>query len=59
MGREGEVASELLAAFERENPGLRVRVEQLTWSAAHEKLLTAYAGDATPDIAQMGNTWLP
>ncbi|HKC61560.1 MAG TPA: sugar ABC transporter substrate-binding protein, partial [Myxococcales bacterium] len=59
MGREGEVASELLAAFERENPGLRVRVEQLPWTAAHEKLLTAYAGDATPDIAQMGNTWLP
>src|SRR5258708_30617443 len=59
MGREGEVASELLAAFERENPGLRVRVEQLPWSAAHEKLLTAYAGDATPDLAQMGNTWLP
>jgi len=59
MGREGEVATELLAAFERENPGLRVQVEQLPWSAAHEKLLTAYAGDATPDIAQMGNTWLP
>jgi multiple sugar transport system substrate-binding protein len=59
MGREGEVATDLLAAFERENPDLRVRVEQLPWSAAHEKLLTAYAGDATPDIAQMGNTWLP
>src|SRR5437588_11833375 len=59
MGREGEVATELLSAFERENPGLRVRVEQLPFTAAHEKLLTAYAGDATPDIAQMGNTWLP
>jgi multiple sugar transport system substrate-binding protein len=59
MGREGEVASSLLPAFERENPGLRVRVEQLPWSAAHEKLLTAFAGDATPDVAQMGNTWLP
>ena len=59
MGREGEVAAELVAAFERENPGLRVRVEQLPFSAAHEKLLTAYAGDATPDIAQVGNTWLP
>jgi len=59
MGREGEVATQLLGAFERENPGLRVRVEQLPWSAAHEKLLTAFAGDATPDIAQMGNTWLP
>ncbi|HEX4620053.1 MAG TPA: sugar ABC transporter substrate-binding protein [Myxococcaceae bacterium] len=59
MGREGEVASQLLVAFERENPGVRVRVEQLPWAAAHEKLLTAYAGDATPDLAQMGNTWLP
>ncbi len=59
MGREGEVATQLLRAFERENPGLRVRVEQLPWSAAHEKLLTAFAGDATPDVAQMGNTWLP
>jgi multiple sugar transport system substrate-binding protein len=59
MGREGEVATRLLAEFERENPGLRVRVEQLPWSAAHEKLLTAFAGDATPDVAQMGNTWLP
>jgi multiple sugar transport system substrate-binding protein len=59
MGREGEVATQLLGAFERENAGLRVRVEQLPWSAAHEKLLTAFAGDATPDVAQMGNTWLP
>jgi multiple sugar transport system substrate-binding protein len=59
MGREGEVAAELLADFEHEHPGVRVRIEQLPWTAAHEKLLTAYAGDATPDIAQLGNTWLP
>jgi multiple sugar transport system substrate-binding protein len=59
MGREGEVATRLLGAFEQEHSGLRVRVEQLPWSAAHEKLLTAFAGDATPDLAQMGNTWLP
>jgi multiple sugar transport system substrate-binding protein len=59
MGREGEVAAELVAGFEAENPGVRVRVEQLPWTSAHEKLLTAFAGDATPDLAQMGNTWLP
>ena len=59
MGREGEVAVELLAGFERENPGVQLRVEKLPWSSAHEKLLTAFAGDATPDVAQMGNTWLP
>jgi multiple sugar transport system substrate-binding protein len=59
MGREGEVVQELLPDFERLHPGVRVQVQQLPWTAAHEKLLTAYAGDATPDIAQMGNTWLP
>ena len=59
MGREGEVVAELAREFERENPGLRVRVQQIPWTAAHEKLLTAHVGDATPDIAQLGNTWIP
>jgi len=59
MGREGEVVTELLPEFERQHPGLKVVVQQLPWSAAHEKLLTAFAGDATPDVAQMGNTWIP
>lgn len=57
MGREGEVAQELLQGFTQET-GLAVQVEQLPWTAAHEKLLTAFAGDATPDVAQLGNTWV-
>jgi multiple sugar transport system substrate-binding protein len=59
MGREGEVVTELLQGFYKEQPDVQVRVDQLPWSAAHEKLLTAFAGDATPDLAQLGNTWLP
>jgi multiple sugar transport system substrate-binding protein len=59
MGREGEVLSELVPEFERSNPGIKVRVQQIPWSAAHEKLLTSYVGDATPDIAMLGNTWVP
>jgi multiple sugar transport system substrate-binding protein len=59
MGREGEVAPELLAGFRAEHPDIDLRIEALPWTAAHEKLLTAFAGDATPDVAQMGNTWLP
>ena len=59
MGREGEVVQELLTEFERRNPTIRVRVQQLPWTAAHEKLLTAFAGDALPDVAQLGNTWVP
>jgi multiple sugar transport system substrate-binding protein len=59
MGREGEVVAELVPEFERTHPGVRVVVQQLPWSAAHEKLLTAFAGDATPDACQLGNTWIP
>ena len=59
FGREGEVVAQLVRDFEREHPGVHVRVQQIPWSAAHEKLLTAHVGDATPDLAQMGNTWIP
>ncbi len=58
-GREGEVVQELVPEFERANPGIRVVVQQIPWSAAHEKLLTAHVGGSTPDLAQLGNTWVP
>ena len=58
MGREGEVVQELVHDFERENPGILVRVQQIPWGAAHEKLLTAHVGGSTPDVAQLGNTWI-
>ena len=45
MGREGEVVQRMVPEFERAHPGIRVRVQQIPWSAAHEKLLTAYVGE--------------
>src|SRR5206468_6930214 len=59
MGREGEVLSELMPGFEKAHPDIHVEVQQIPWTAAHEKLLTAYVGEATPDIAMLGNTWVP
>jgi len=59
MGREGEVLAQLLPEFERRHPDIRVEVQQVPWTAAHEKLLTAFAGDALPDLCQLGNTWVP
>jgi multiple sugar transport system substrate-binding protein len=59
MGREGEVVQELVRDFERENPDVKVVVQQIPWIAAHEKLLTAFVGGSTPDISQLGNTWIP
>ncbi|CAN5902801.1 sugar ABC transporter substrate-binding protein [soil metagenome] len=59
MGREAEVVAELLPEFYARHPGVRVRIQQLPWTSAHEKLLTAYAGGSLPDLCQLGNTWLP
>ncbi|TFW13951.1 extracellular solute-binding protein [Duganella callida] len=59
MGREGEVVTALIPEFERTHPGVHVEVQQLPWTAAHEKLLTAYAGEVMPDVFQLGNTWIP
>jgi multiple sugar transport system substrate-binding protein len=58
MGREGEVVEALVRDFERANPDVRVELQQIPWSAAHEKLLTAFVGGTTPDLAQLGNTWI-
>ncbi len=59
FGAEADQVSALLPAFEREHPGLHVEVQRLALTAAHEKFLTAVAGDATPDMCQLGNTWIP
>src|SRR5688572_33018031 len=59
MGREGEVIAQLIPEFERANPDIRVRVQQVPWTSAHEKLLTAFAGDSLPDLCQLGNAWPP
>ncbi len=59
MGREAEVVSGLIGEFEAENPGIHVDVQNIPWTAAHEKLLTAFAADGLPDLCQLGNTWIP
>lgn len=59
VGSEGEIVQALIPEFEQRHPHIKVRVQQLPWTSAHEKLLTAFAGDATPDLCQLGNTWIP
>jgi len=59
LGREGEVVALMVPEFEKAHPGIHVEVQQIPWTAAHEKLLTAHVGGSLPDVAQMGNTWIP
>lgn len=58
MGQEGETVARMLPRFEQLHPHIDVRLQQLPWTAAHEKLLTAFAGDALPDVVPIGNSWI-
>jgi multiple sugar transport system substrate-binding protein len=58
MGNEATNVPQILPEFERLNPGIKVDVQALPWTAAHQKLLTAYAGSSLPDVSQVGNTWV-
>jgi multiple sugar transport system substrate-binding protein len=59
LGSEGEVVAKMIPEFEKRNPDIHVVLQQIPFSAAHEKLVTAFVGESTPDVAQMGNTWIP
>ncbi|MHB9856747.1 extracellular solute-binding protein [Streptomyces sp. YIM S03343] len=58
QGTEGEKLPELLKGFEAENPGVKVKVTAIPWGDAHAKYQAAIAGGTTPDVAQMGTTWM-
>ena len=59
MGSEAEYVTKLVPEFEKRNPGIKVIVQAVPWTAAQEKLITAFASDNTPDACQLGNTWVP
>ncbi len=59
MGAEAEYVTKLVPEFEKLNPGIKIKVQQIPWTAAQEKLVTAFASDNTPDACQLGNTWIP
>jgi multiple sugar transport system substrate-binding protein len=58
MGAEGEKLDVLAKDFMADNPGVQVKVTPISWDVAHDKLLTSVAGDTTPDVSQMGTTWM-
>ena len=54
-----EAVQPVLARFEKENPGVKVRVEQLTWQSGREKIVAAIAAGRPPDLCELGSTFLP
>ncbi len=57
MGAEGEQLPDFVAPFE-EQEGVTVEVTPVPWDIAHDKLITSAAGGQSPDVTQMGTTWM-
>jgi multiple sugar transport system substrate-binding protein len=58
MGEEGLNLEKITPRFEMENPDIKVKVVQIPWNLAYDKLITAVAGGTAPDLAQVGTTWM-
>jgi multiple sugar transport system substrate-binding protein len=58
MGTEGEQLGAFAKAFQAENPGVTVNVTPMGFDVAHDKIISAIAGGATPDISMIGTTWM-
>jgi N,N'-diacetylchitobiose transport system substrate-binding protein len=49
--------AELSAAFTAKT-GAKLDVQYVQWKAAKDKFATAMAGGTTPDVAEVGTTWV-
>lgn len=58
MGNEAASLPQLLTRVGRPAGAPPVAVQPLPWTAAHEKLLTGFAGGSLPAVAQLGNSWI-
>jgi ABC-type glycerol-3-phosphate transport system substrate-binding protein len=50
--------AELVARFEKENPGVKVEVTDLTWADGHEKITVAFSAGRPPDVLELGSDWI-
>ena len=53
------VLDSLLRTFEEQNPGIKVKVTDLTWANGHEKIVVAFGSNSAPDVLELGSDWVP
>lgn len=52
------VIERIAAEFESENPGVRIKITDLTWANGHDKLVISFAANDPPDIMELGSDWV-
>ncbi|PWH06555.1 sugar ABC transporter substrate-binding protein [Brachybacterium endophyticum] len=53
-----EYVDALTKAFE-DRTGATLKVEVQPWDGAHDKFVTSMSGGTSPDVAEVGTTWVP
>jgi len=56
--KTGPFFEEVAAAFEKENPDIKINIEVVPWDTLLQRLTTDIAGGAAPDISIIGTRWL-
>ena len=56
--KTGPYFEDVAAAFEAENPDIKVNIEVVPWDTLLQRLTTDIAGGAAPDISIIGTRWL-
>jgi len=54
-----DLMQSLIAKFEEENPGIHVKVQQLSWDYGLDKIITAISAGNAPDVCELGTDWVP
>jgi ABC-type glycerol-3-phosphate transport system substrate-binding protein len=52
-----QALDEAIAAFEADNPGIKIEQTIVSWGEAHSQFVTSLAAGVAPDIAMMGGSW--
>jgi len=52
------IIEELVAEFEAQNPGVKVKITDLTWANGHDKLVISFAANDPPDLMELGSDWI-
>jgi multiple sugar transport system substrate-binding protein len=56
IGSEADALERMVPGFEASHPGVSDCVQELAWSSAQVRLLSAVAAGDPPDVAQVGDT---
>lgn len=54
-----ELMRSLLDKFQKENPDIEIKLQQLSWDYGFDKIVLSVAANNAPDVCELGTDWVP